>query len=158
MKHLPENPNIEYLRRKARALRAKHRAKDKSVLEIVGHYDTSYHGLSQGEIFAKKFSIIDAQRVVARQYCFASWRRLRLFIQKSTERTNEFNGALREDLLRRNRMRQALIRRVKNRKPGAAEQLNDFTEKSQELVKNVYLQFGWPGPQLVGRDLSLIHI
>ena len=101
MKHLPENPSFEFLRREARTLRAMHRAKDKSVVEIIGHYDTSFHGLSPEEIFARRFSVVDAQRVTARQYCFASWRRLKLFVQKATELTDEYNPKLREELLRR---------------------------------------------------------
>ena len=152
MKHLPENPSFEFLRREARTLRAKHRARDKSVSEIIGHYDTSFHALSPDEVFSRKFSIIDAQRVTARQYCFASWRRLKLFVQKANEITEEYNPILREELLRRNSIRKALMRRAKNRKAGARESLYRFTEESQEFVQDIYRQYGWPGPQIVGRD------
>ena len=41
MKYLPEKANYEFLRREARELRAKHRAKDNSVFEIIVHYDTN---------------------------------------------------------------------------------------------------------------------
>lgn len=152
MKHLPQNPSFEYLRREARGLRAKHRSKDISVFKIIGHFDTSFHGLDQDEVFARKFSIIDAQRVTARQYCFASWRRLKLFVQKETEKTSAYNPVLRQDLLRRNEMRLALIRRAKDKRPGSQESLRTFNEESQEIVRKIYERFGWPGPQLVRRD------
>ena len=51
------------------------------------------------------FSILDAQRVIARQYGFASWRRLKLFIQKSTQQSADYDPALAEQLTRRNAMR-----------------------------------------------------
>ena len=152
MKYLPEKTNYEFLRREARELRAKHRARDKSVFAIIGHYDTSFHGLGAEEVFSRKFSIMDAQRVLARQYCFASWRRLKLFVQKSTEKTDQYQPHLRRKLLRRNKMRTALIRRVKDGRAGSMESLNEFDIESQDMVRDIYLQYGWPGPQLVGRD------
>ncbi len=152
MKHLPQNPNLEYLRREARSLRARHRAKDQSVANIIGHFDTSFHGLNQDEVFARKFSIIDAQRVTARQYRFASWRRLKLFIQKDSEKNRTYNPDLKDKLLKRNQMRMALVRRVKNQKAGAGQNLRDFNEESQDLVSHIYAEHGWPGPQIIGRD------
>ena len=152
MKTLPENPNLEYLRREARALKALHRAHDTSACRIIGHYDTAFHNLSPDEFLARKFSILDAQRVTARLYSFASWRRLKLFVQKSTLRSNDFNGSLRNDLIKRNVMRQALLRRAKNRKPDSISQLNDFNNESQVMLERLYQQYGWLGPQIVGRD------
>jgi len=152
MKTLPELPNLEFLRREARTLRAQHRAKDKSVCEIIGHFDTSFHDLVDDEIFARKFSIIDAQRVTARQYSFASWRRLKLFVKKATVQTSAFNATLRDDLIRRNMMREALVRRVKNKKPGARKALEDFIDESHATLQSIYSHYGWPGPQIVGRD------
>ena len=55
MKSLPEKPSYEFLRREARELRAKHRARDISVFETIGHFDTSFHGLSPDEVFSRKF-------------------------------------------------------------------------------------------------------
>ncbi len=144
--------NLEYLRREARSPRAKHCAKDKSVANIIGHFDTSFHGLNQDEVFARKFSIIDAQRVTARQYRFASWRRLKLFIQKDSEENRAYNPDLRDKLLKRNQMRSALVRRAKNQKAGAGQSLRDFNVESQDLVNHIYAQYGWPGPQIIGRD------
>ena len=152
MKSLPEQPNLEFLRREARTLRSQHRAQDNSVCKVIGHFDTSFHGLNQTQLFARKFSILDAQRVTARQYGFASWKRLRFFVLKATELTSDFNAPLREELLRRNVMREALLRRAKHKKADSVRRYREFNYESKAILQNVYEQYGWPGPQIVGRD------
>jgi len=152
MKSLPKQPNLAYLQREARTLRAKHRARDKSITGVIGHYDTSFHGLSQEEVFARKFSIIDAQRVTARLYCFASWRRLKLFVQSTTVKTDKYDPRLRYTLLRRMEARAELIRRTKDHKDDSTDSIYEFDVASQNIVKHIYDCYGWPGPQLVGRD------
>jgi len=46
MKILPDRPNLEFLRREAQTLKSRHRARDASVCDAIGHFDTSMHGLS----------------------------------------------------------------------------------------------------------------
>ena len=152
MKILPEQPNIEFLRREARTLKAQHRAQDNSVYKLIGHFDTSFHGLDQQQLFARKFSILDAQRVKARQYGFASWRRLKLFVQKASVQSSDFNETLRLELLQRNKMREALLRRAKNKKYNAKSRFEEFNDESKAILEKVFDQYGWPGPQVVGRD------
>jgi len=82
MKLLPENPNLTYLHR-------------------IGHFDTSMHGLSDEAIFDMNFSINDAQRVTAREYSFSSWARLKLFVQKSSQASDEFDAELSATILKR---------------------------------------------------------
>lgn len=76
MKALPDRPDIRYLAREAKALKSRHRRGDPGVCEAVGHFDTSLHGLTDRQILERRFSILDAQRVVARRYGFASWTKL----------------------------------------------------------------------------------
>ena len=152
MKFLPKQPSLEFLNREARALKLQHRTKDESVCKTIGHFDTSFHGLKNDEIFARKFSILDAQRVTARQYGFASWRRLKLFVQKSTSQTNDYNPELRDMLLRRKVMLDALAKRAKKKKPDGRERYREFIDESQAIIKEIYKKYGWPGPQIVGRD------
>ena len=98
------------------------------------------------------FSILDAQRVIARQYGFASWRRLKLFIQKSTQQSADYDQALAEQLTRRNAMRVALMRRYTSKKAGWFDHLDDFNEESVEMLEAIYDKYGWVGPQIVGRE------
>jgi len=76
MKILPERPNLSFLLREAKKLKSAHRSGDNSICATIGHFDISLHGLSDEAIFDTRFSILDAQRVVARQYGFSSWARL----------------------------------------------------------------------------------
>ena len=153
MKILPNQPNLDFLRREARAIRARHRAGDTSVCEVIGHFDTSMHGLSTDEVLSKKFSIIDAQRVTARQYAFSSWSRLKLFVEKSST-TNHFNKELSQSILKRERIRNAYFKRFKktNWKDNDLDQWEAFNSETGDMFKDIYQQHGWPGPDLIGRQ------
>lgn len=153
MKILPEQPNLEHLRREARALKSQHRAQDESIVDVIRHFDTSMHGLSQQAVFNKKFSILDAQRVTARQYCFSSWTRLKLFVHKSTVQHDEFNAKLSNTIVRRKADYDARLRRYKTKKwkNGAVEKWEQFNRESVDLMSDVYRQYGWPGPNIIGR-------
>lgn len=153
MKTLPNQPNLEFLRREARAIKARHRAGDMTVCEIIGHFDTSMHGFSPDEVLSSNFSIIDAQRVTARQYAFASWTRLKLFVQKSST-TNDFDTELSESILKRKRVYDALLKRYKKTKwrNDAISKFDDFNKESGDIFRAIYEQNGWPGPHIVGRE------
>ena len=153
MKFLPDQPNLEYLRREAQTLKSQHRARDESIVPIIGHFDTSMHGLSAEAVFTKRFSILDAQRVTARLYCFSSWARLKAFVQKSTDKQECFNAELCDTILRRKMEYDARLRRYKKKKwkSGAVEKWDRFSEESAALFKDIYRQYGWPGPNIIGR-------
>lgn len=153
MKTLPQHPNLDYLRRESRALRDKHRNRDNSVCDVIGHFDTSFHGLTPSQIFDSQFSILDAQRVTARQYCFASWRRLKLFVDKSTKKTDSYNTELKKQIIERNQKRLALIKDCQESKEGTKEALNTFILKTHEMLEKIYDEYdGWIGPQVLGAD------
>jgi len=153
MKNLPNQPNLEFLRREARAIKARHRAGDASICEIIRHFDTSMHGFSEDEVLSSNFSIIDAQRVTARQYAFASWARLKLFVQKSSN-AEDFNPELSESILKRKRVYDALLKRYKKSKwkNNAASRWDDFNKESGDIFREIYTKYGWPGPHIIGRE------
>ncbi len=153
MKILPNQPNLAYLRREAQAVKARHRAKDTSVCSIVGHYDTSLHGLSEQQIFNQHFSILDAQRVVARQYAFSSWSRLKLFVLKSSD-TTELNSELSKLILERKCTYDAYLKRFKKTKwkDNAIRKWDNFNRESGDIFENIYDKYGWPGPNIIGRE------
>jgi len=150
MKILPDRPNLEFLRREAQTLKSRHRARDASVCDAIGHFDTSMHGLSHDAIFAAKFSINDAQRVTARQYCFASWTRLKQFVQKSTYQSKEFNPVLSANILKRKIAYDELLHSCKQKKwkDGAVGDWDDFNKESGDIFEDIYQQYGWPGPNM----------
>ena len=154
MKELPPIPDLGHLRREARVLKSRHRARDEQICKVIGHFDTSMHGLSPDAIFARKFSILDAQRVTARLYSFSSWTRLKLFVDKSTRITDERNPSLRDQLLKRQQAGSALLKRARKKKwkHGTKEPFLAFNQASGEIIQEIYDQYGWPGPNIVGKD------
>ncbi len=81
MKSLPDKPDLEFLKKEAKSLRNSHRQGDVSCCEILRKYDTSYQAKSDTEILTKKFSINDAQRIIAREYGYTSWAILKRYIE-----------------------------------------------------------------------------
>jgi ankyrin repeat protein len=64
---LPDHPNVDYLRKKAKRLRRKVEAGESQALELVAEFHPQ-----QPDVF----KLADAQLVVARLYGFASWPKL----------------------------------------------------------------------------------
>jgi ankyrin repeat protein len=79
---LPQDPNLDQLRNQARELQRAVRAGDAAALALVGEFgpDPSPPG-------AAAFPLSTAQQVIARQYRFPSWARLRRHVQIVTART-----------------------------------------------------------------------
>jgi len=111
------------------------------------------HGSSHDEVLSSNFSIIDAQRVTARQYAFASWARLKVFVQKSSN-TKDFNSALSESILKRKKVHDALLKRYRKTKwkDNAVSKWDDFNKESGVIFGDIYAKYGWPGPHIVGRE------
>lgn len=153
MKYLPTQPNLDYLRREAKSLKSSHRMHDKNICEIIGHFDLSLHNLSNHDIFKHQFSILDAQRVVARQYGFASWRRMKLYVERCSS-TNDIDSGLRNELLVRKAKVDEFTLSTRGRKyrnsPEPIE--TQLAEEAASFLNPVFDQHGWPGPELVGRD------
>lgn len=69
--HLPENPSLENLRKRAKQLRTGVRAGDAGALARVREFHP------RSAVLRGEFSLADAQLVVARTFGFASWARLK---------------------------------------------------------------------------------
>ena len=81
MKSLPKKPNLEFLKKEAKALRALHKQGDASCCEIIRQYDTAFKSKTDAVILSAKFSINDAQRIIAREYGYSSWATLKHYIE-----------------------------------------------------------------------------
>jgi ubiquinone/menaquinone biosynthesis C-methylase UbiE len=81
MKSLPRRPNLEFLKKEAKALRALHRQNDPACCHRIRDNDTACLSMSDADILSGKFSINDAQRIVAREYGYASWATLKKYIE-----------------------------------------------------------------------------
>jgi ubiquinone/menaquinone biosynthesis C-methylase UbiE len=81
MKSLPKHPSLEFLKKEARALRALHRQGHSACCGRLRDNDTSYRNKSDSELLGSRFSINDAQRIVAREYGYSSWATLKRYIE-----------------------------------------------------------------------------
>lgn len=155
MKRLPELPNLEFLLREAKAIRSRHRNRSADVCETIGHYDTSLHGLSDQQIFDTKFSVLDAQRVVARQYGFSSWAKMKQFVQRCLAGQNPSDPKLRDFILSRYNDLKSLTKDIQSRQgdyKGAYKQYRKLAQHSTGILNTAYDYHGWPGPEVVGPD------
>jgi ankyrin repeat protein len=71
-RRLPKQPNLEQLRKQAKDLLAQYRAGDPAAIAEIQQFERSPNPTS--------FALNDAQRVLARAYNFASWSRLKAFV------------------------------------------------------------------------------
>lgn len=122
--------------------------------EVVGHFDTSLHGLDRARIPSIEFHLLDAQRVVARQYGFSSWRRLKLFVDRSSahagvDRDSRFQKVLEEDDQIRRLLRK---RREDGSDREVVRRLRELGAQANAVLEPVYDRHGWPGPDLIGAE------
>jgi len=85
MKSLPKKPNLDFLKKEAKNLRALHQQRSEQCLSSIRQFDTSFSKKSDSEIFNFKFTLNDAQRILAREYGYPSWATLKHYIQSLSE-------------------------------------------------------------------------
>jgi len=83
---LPENPSLEHLNYQARDLVKGHAARDAGVAQRIREFHPLWRKASDAEIFAARLALGDAQLVIAREYGFASWIRLKRRTEKPSAR------------------------------------------------------------------------
>ena len=156
MKILPDSPNLQFLLREAKALKSSHRNRDISICATIGHFDTSLHRLSKQQILDSRFSILDAQRVVARLYGFSSWSRLKKFVYRSVEGKTPSDIKLRNTVFNRRIELENLVKAYKSKQGDYKSKLDQYQERSLESTQFLREAFerhsGWPGPDVVGPD------
>ena len=81
---LPPNPSIEHLKKQAKDLFKSYQNGDVSVCTLLKQHLPRFVNLSNQEIFADKFTLHDAQYVIARHYGFEKWSDLREAVQMQT--------------------------------------------------------------------------
>ena len=83
-KSLPSRPSLEQLRNQAKDLRKQFLAGDRAAVERVRQFDPDFKGSNPEE-----FCLHDAQRVIAREYGFASWPKLKEHVESILLETGE---------------------------------------------------------------------
>lgn len=87
-KRLPSNANIGHLKSQAKDLLKAHAAKDPQLAQRLREFHPRLHQASDAEIFGAKLRLSDAQLMLAREYGFPSWARLKHRIEQPTPADN----------------------------------------------------------------------
>ncbi len=149
---LPENPNLEQYKKRAKELHKAHGAGDAAAAERIARHLPRAAGASADEVLSRRFSLSDAQLVIARELGLESWPRLKRRIDQihaergdAEAQVEAFKAAVEEP-------NPAEVRRLLTRYPGLrgrlAEPLFAFgkpaivaAKDTPELV-DVLLDFG----------------
>jgi len=126
VRDLPPDPSLEHLKNQARALQRRVRAGDLDALAAVREFHPKPAAASGESPGLAGFSLADAQLVIARQYGFPSWARLRRSISavirqvaspRELARAFELIGARRAPALEQDRYFLQLARRFPDDRP-----------------------------------------
>ncbi len=81
-KHLPARPNLDHLRRQAKALLASLGDHDPQAVAILQEHLPEAKGLTAAQVLAANYRLADAQSAVARKNGFASWPHLARHVEQ----------------------------------------------------------------------------
>ena len=95
-KHLPPNPSLEHLKSQAKQLLKAHKEGSLDAFQPIRAFFPKLSDATDVEIQSATFGLQDAQLVIAREYGFASWTRLKEEVQNQEQRTESI---LTKDLL-----------------------------------------------------------
>lgn len=87
---LPANPCLEQQRKRARELLRAHRAGDATATRRLRQHHPRLAEAPETEVAASPLRLHDAQLVIAREYGFPSWPRLKRHIEETTARQHAF--------------------------------------------------------------------
>lgn len=82
-KQLPASPNLEQLKKQAKTLLKGHQAADPDVFKQIQEHHPRWRQSSAAAIQKSKFMLSDAQLVIATQYGFENWAKLKAHVLRS---------------------------------------------------------------------------
>ena len=91
-KNLPSRPNLDHLRRQAKALLAALESGDTKAVSTILHHLPSAQGMTADQVLQTRYRLADAQSAIARKTGFASWPHLARHVEqlRALEGTWEF--------------------------------------------------------------------
>lgn len=120
-KALPPNPNLAYDKKQAKALLKAYRAGDAAV-EQVQTFHPRLQNVPETRIPPEEFKLSDAQLVIAREYGFSSWPRLKHEIETQRAGLNETFGQFAQAVKYGNAER---VKELLETTPALIERIND---------------------------------
>ena len=80
-KQFPSQPDLNHLKYQAKDLLKGHAACDRGVAQRIREFNPRFRGATDDEIFAAALRLSDAQFMIAREYGFKSWARLKAHVE-----------------------------------------------------------------------------
>jgi Ankyrin repeats (many copies) len=80
---LPPNPDLEHLKHQAKDLLRAHQAATPEACQRIREFHPRFRSLSDAAIAGTAFALSDAQLTIARERGFASWPRLRTYVENA---------------------------------------------------------------------------
>ena len=126
VRDLPPDPSLEHLKNQARDLQRRIRAGDPGAVAAVREFHPRLGAITTESSELARFSLADAQLVIARRYGFSSWTRLRRNVEvvirpvtspRELARAFELIGARRAPALEQDRYFLQLARRFPDDQP-----------------------------------------
>jgi ankyrin repeat protein len=78
---LPPSPSLAHLKNQARDLMRDRQSHSLQVLQRIREFHPRFDGVDDDHIVDAEFRLADAQLTIAREYGFASWARLKAFVE-----------------------------------------------------------------------------
>lgn len=94
VKSLPSNPSLEHLKYQARDLLNYFAQGNAEAVARTREFHPRFARMSDAEIRVSKFSLADAQLVIAREYGFPSWPKLKRHLEVSAKAAASIAGSL----------------------------------------------------------------
>src|SRR5215472_9064974 len=79
-KQLPSRPNLEQLKNQAKTILRGHRAANLQILKQIKEHHPRFRKSSEAAIRSAPFTLSDAQLVIAQEYGFERWARLKAHV------------------------------------------------------------------------------
>ena len=83
VKSLPSASSLEHLKYQAKDLLKALRERNTQTLALLREFHPNFAGRTEHEIWSTRFTLSDAQLVVAREYGFDSWPKLKRHVESS---------------------------------------------------------------------------
>ncbi|MBA4107590.1 MAG: hypothetical protein C0485_17780 [Pirellula sp.] len=81
-KDLPARPNLDHLRRQAKALLSTLEAREPEAVSTILKYLPAARGMTAEQVLGTRFRLADAQSAIARKYGFGSWPHLARHVEQ----------------------------------------------------------------------------
>ena len=88
-RQLPSRPNLDQLKHQARELLNGHRAGDTDAVRRILESHPRLSQVSEANVRSARFTLTGAQLVIAREYGFASWPKLKEHVEKAAPQTSD---------------------------------------------------------------------